>query len=223
MTIDPQPRHLLQQGRRPAPQRPGESRSERADPGRVVLSAVPRHRHQSRRLPPRPRRAPHGNRPQGPGVHAAQNWTIQSPQNADAQVELARLHEEYNETPLGRNGAELRPGHRPQQLAGACRARPPPRAGRRLPQALQNYQRAYAFNRFQPELERQIATLQSRVGPAPAGAPPHSRTPSPARAAPAAAPHHSGGISAHVRLRVAIRQIDALARIKTLAGRQHDG
>src|SRR2546430_658867 len=40
------------------------------------------------------------------------------------------------------------------------------------PQALQNCQLAYSINRFQPELQRQIAALQSRVGPAQAGVTP---------------------------------------------------
>ena len=37
------------------------------------------------------------------------------------------------------------------------------------PQALQNYQLAYSLNRFQPELQRHIAALQSRVSPAQPG------------------------------------------------------
>jgi len=39
-------------------------------------------------------------------------------------------------------------------------------------QALQNYQMAYSLNRFQPELQRQIASLQSRVSPTQAAATP---------------------------------------------------
>jgi tetratricopeptide (TPR) repeat protein len=98
------------------------------------------------------------------------NWTVQSPQNADAQVELARLYEEYNdprsaETAL--NSALAVNLNNWRALAALGRLRE--QAGD-YPQALQNYQRAYEINRFQPELQRQIAALQARVGPAPSGA-----------------------------------------------------
>ena len=46
------------------------------------------------------------------------------------------------------------------------------------PQALQNYQTAYSLNRFQPELQRQIASLQSRVSPSQATTPLATPTPS---------------------------------------------
>jgi hypothetical protein len=55
-------------------------------------------------------------------------------------------------------------------------------------QALQNYQYAYSINRFQPDLQRQIASLQSRVSPTQAGANPTATAPSGNRSAGVLAP-----------------------------------
>jgi len=95
------------------------------------------------------------------------NWTVRSPQNADARVELARLYEEYGdprsaETALNEALAlDMR-----NWRAHAALGRLKEQAGN-YDQALQNYQLAYQINRFQPELQQRIASLQSRVGPAP--------------------------------------------------------
>jgi tetratricopeptide (TPR) repeat protein len=95
------------------------------------------------------------------------NWTVRSPQNADARVELARLYEEYGdprqaETALNEALAlDMR-----NWRAHAALGRLKEQAGN-YDQALQNYQLAYQINRFQPDLQQRIASLQSRVGPAP--------------------------------------------------------
>jgi len=100
------------------------------------------------------------------------NWTTISPQNADARVELARLYEESSDprnAELALNEAlalDMR-----NWRAHAALGRLKEQAGD-YPQALQNYQLAYSINRFQPELQRQIASLQSRVSPTQAGAAP---------------------------------------------------
>jgi tetratricopeptide (TPR) repeat protein len=100
------------------------------------------------------------------------NWTGQSPQNADARVELARLYEEYSDpksAELALNEAlalDMR-----NWRAHAALGRLKEQAGD-YPQALQNYQLAYSLNRFQPDLQQHIAMLQSRVSPAQAGATP---------------------------------------------------
>jgi len=99
-------------------------------------------------------------------------WTTQSPQNADAQIELARLYEEYNdlrsaEAALNAALAIDLKNWRAHAALGRLREQ----AGD-YPQALQNYQMAYSLNRFQPELQTRIAALQSRVSPAQAGAAP---------------------------------------------------
>jgi tetratricopeptide (TPR) repeat protein len=93
------------------------------------------------------------------------NWTVQSPQNADARVELARLYEESSdprsaETALNEALAlDMR-----NWRAHAALGRIKEQAGD-FPQALQNYQLAYSINRYQPELQQHIAMLQSRVNP----------------------------------------------------------
>src|SRR5438132_7991262 len=106
------------------------------------------------------------------GFTLLRNWTIQSPQNADARVELARLYEESAdprsaETALNEALAlDMR-----NWRAHAALGRLKEQAGD-FPQALQNYQLAYSLNRFQPELQQHIAALQSRVSPAQAGVTP---------------------------------------------------
>jgi Tfp pilus assembly protein PilF len=99
-------------------------------------------------------------------------WTAQSPQNADARVELARLYEEYSDP----KSAELALNEAlaldmKNWRAHAALGRLKEQAGD-FPQALQNYQLAYQYNRFQPELQQHIASLQSRVSPAQAGVSP---------------------------------------------------
>jgi Tfp pilus assembly protein PilF len=97
------------------------------------------------------------------------NWTVRSPQNAEAQVELARLYEEYGdprsaETALHSALASDLRNWRAHAALGRLREQ-----SGDLGQALQNYQTAYSLNRFQPQLEQRIASLQSQVGPAQPG------------------------------------------------------
>ena len=110
------------------------------------------------------------------GFTLLRNWTVQSPQNADARIELARLYEEYSDpksAELALNEAlalDMR-----NWRAHAALGRLKEQAGD-YPQALQNYQLAYSLNRFQPDLQQHIAMLQSRVSPAQAGATPPQPT-----------------------------------------------
>ena len=92
-------------------------------------------------------------------------WTTRSPQNADARVELARLYEEYGDTRSAETALnEALAVNTRNWRAHAALGRLKEQSGD-LNQALQNYQTAYSINRFQPELQQRIATLQSRVGP----------------------------------------------------------
>jgi tetratricopeptide (TPR) repeat protein len=98
------------------------------------------------------------------------NWTVRSPQNADARVELARLYEETGnavvaETTLNDALALDMRNWRAHAALGRLKE-----VSGNYPQALDNYQRAYAINRFQPDLQRQIASLQTRVSPTQAAA-----------------------------------------------------
>jgi Tfp pilus assembly protein PilF len=93
------------------------------------------------------------------------NWTARSPQNADAQVELARLYEEYSdprsaETALHSALAVDLRNWRAHAALGRLREQ-----SGDVGQAMQNYQTALSLNRFQPQLEQRIASLQSQVGP----------------------------------------------------------
>jgi tetratricopeptide (TPR) repeat protein len=92
-------------------------------------------------------------------------WTTRSPQNADARVELARLYEEYGDSRSAETALnEALALNSRNWRAHAALGRLKEQSGD-LPQALQNYQMAYSINRFQPELQQRIATLQTRVSP----------------------------------------------------------
>ena len=101
-----------------------------------------------------------------------QGWTTLNPSNADARVELARLYEEYGD-PARADAAlnEALAVNSRNWRAHAALGRLKEQSGN-LPQALQNYQTAYSLNRFQPELQQRIASLQSRVGPTQPGSSP---------------------------------------------------
>lgn len=116
------------------------------------------------------------------------NWAQRSPQNADARVELARLYEESGNA----RSAELALNealaiNMRNWRAHAALGRLKEQSGD-YTQALQNYQLAYSINRFQPDLQRQIATLQARVGPTQTPAAPTAAAPSGNRSAGVLAP-----------------------------------
>jgi Flp pilus assembly protein TadD len=87
-------------------------------------------------------------------------WATTSPQNSDARVELARLYEEYGDGGAAeRYLTEALTLNSRDWRAHAALGRIKERSGD-LNQALVNYQRAHQLNRFQPELEQRIASLQ---------------------------------------------------------------
>jgi tetratricopeptide (TPR) repeat protein len=93
------------------------------------------------------------------------NWVGRSPQNAEARVELARLYEEYGDprsAELALNDALAVDMGNWRAHAALGRLR---ESSGQLAQALQNYERALAINRFQPQLEQRIADLRGRVSP----------------------------------------------------------
>lgn len=97
-------------------------------------------------------------------------WVQRSPQNANARVELARLYEEYgdqNSAQLALNDALAVDMNNWRAHAALGRLR---EQSGDLAQALQNYERSYALNHFQPQLEQRIADLRGKVSPtAPSG------------------------------------------------------
>jgi tetratricopeptide (TPR) repeat protein len=91
------------------------------------------------------------------------NWAQRSPQNADARVELARLHQEFNQGKIAAqfldDALAIDPNH---SRAWAERGRMRESSGE-LMQAVQNYQQSLAINSLQPELYQRIGALNVRL------------------------------------------------------------
>lgn len=92
------------------------------------------------------------------------NWSLASPSNPNPRVELARLLEESDQPEQAKaqlvEALTLAPNDA-RALAAMGRLRD--QAGD-YQQALQNYQRSLASNRFQPQVAARVATLQSATG-----------------------------------------------------------
>ena len=94
------------------------------------------------------------------------NWSAQSPNLADARVELARLYEEYGDLTTAEEQLQQAlqvdvNSARANAALGQIRERKGD-----YQQALVNYQRAYALNRTQPGIAERIAMLQRHTGSA---------------------------------------------------------
>ncbi|HEX5105377.1 MAG TPA: tetratricopeptide repeat protein [Pirellulaceae bacterium] len=93
------------------------------------------------------------------------SWVARSPQNADARVELARLYEEYGDRQTAEQALNDALAVNMQNWrAHAALGRLREQSGD-LAQALQNYERSYTLNHFQPQLEQRIADLRGKVSP----------------------------------------------------------
>ena len=90
-----------------------------------------------------------------------EGWAARSPQLADPRIELARMLEETNNTQMATarlvEALSIDP-HNSRALTALGRLREV--SGDRA-QALANYQRSLALNRFQPEIEARVAALQA--------------------------------------------------------------
>jgi tetratricopeptide (TPR) repeat protein len=90
-----------------------------------------------------------------------EGWAARSPNLADPRIELARLLEEQNNTQLASarlvEALAIDP-HNSRALTALGRLREV--SGDRA-QALANYQRSLALNRFQPEISSRVAALQA--------------------------------------------------------------
>ena len=90
-----------------------------------------------------------------------EGWAARSPQLADPRIELARLLEENNNAEQASSrlveALAIDP-HNSRALTALGRLRE--NAGDRA-QALANYQRSLAINRFQPEITTRVAALQA--------------------------------------------------------------
>lgn len=91
-------------------------------------------------------------------------WAARSPQLADPRIELARLYEESNNMPQAAARLEeaitIDP-HNSRALTALGRLR---ESTGDPAQALANYQRSLAINRFQPAIEARVASLQASQG-----------------------------------------------------------
>jgi tetratricopeptide (TPR) repeat protein len=90
-----------------------------------------------------------------------EGWAARSPQLADPRIELARMLEETNNTQMASarlvEALSIDP-HNSRALTALGRLREV--SGDRA-QALANYQRSLALNRFQPEISARVAALQA--------------------------------------------------------------
>ena len=93
-----------------------------------------------------------------------QNWTVRSPNLAEARIELGRLYEEYGDvkTAEGQLQQALQldvNNARANAALGELRMKQGD-----YQQALINYQRAYTLNKSQPGVAERVALLQRQAG-----------------------------------------------------------
>ncbi len=108
-----------------------------------------------------------------------EGWAARSPRLADPRIELARLWEETNNLPQASSqlveALAIDP-HNARALTALGRLR---EASGDRAQALANYQRSLAINRFQPEVQTRVAALTAAGAGLPASpliTPPEART-----------------------------------------------
>ena len=91
------------------------------------------------------------------------NWAQRSPRLSDPRVELARLHQEFNQTKIAAQYLDEALAMDPNNArAWAARGRMRETSGE-LMQAVQNYQQSLAINSVQPELYQRIGALNVRM------------------------------------------------------------
>jgi len=91
------------------------------------------------------------------------NWAQRNPRSSDARVELARLHQEFNQNKVAQQYLDEALAMDPNNAkAWAARGRMRENAGE-LMQAVQNYQQSLAINSTQPELYQRIGALNVRL------------------------------------------------------------
>jgi Tfp pilus assembly protein PilF len=98
------------------------------------------------------------------------NWTQRSPTLSDSRVELARLHQEFNQTKASEQYLDEALAMDPRNAkAWAAKGKLRESSGE-LMQAVQNYQQSLAINTSQPELYQRIGALNVRIAQASSGA-----------------------------------------------------
>ncbi|HUP80012.1 MAG TPA: tetratricopeptide repeat protein [Pirellula sp.] len=90
-------------------------------------------------------------------------WAQRSPSVSDARVELAKLHQEFNQTKIAEQYLDEALAMDPNNAkAWAERGRLRENSGE-LMQAVQNYQQSIAINSLQPDLYQRIGALNVRL------------------------------------------------------------
>jgi Tfp pilus assembly protein PilF len=95
------------------------------------------------------------------------NWTQRNPMLADARVELARLHQEFNQLKVAEqylDEALAIDSRNPKAWTAKGRLR---ETTGELMQAVQNYQQSLAINSNQPDLYQRISSLNVRMAQGP--------------------------------------------------------
>lgn len=91
------------------------------------------------------------------------NWAQRSPQISDSRVELARLHQEFNQPKVAEQYLDEALAMDPNNAkAWAARGKMRENSGE-LMQAVQNYQQSLALNSMQPDLYQRIGALNVRL------------------------------------------------------------
>lgn len=91
------------------------------------------------------------------------NWSKRSPMLSDARVELARLHQEFNQQKVAEqylDEALAIDSNNAKAWAAKGRLR---ESNGELMQAVQNYQQSLAINNNQPDLYQRVSSLQVRM------------------------------------------------------------
>ncbi len=95
-----------------------------------------------------------------------EGWVEREPTSADAKIELARLFDEFNDRRAAKQNlveALAIDSNNPRALAALGKIR---EETGEYAQALEDYQRSYAQDRFQPQLANRIAALRAQLNPA---------------------------------------------------------
>jgi Tfp pilus assembly protein PilF len=91
------------------------------------------------------------------------NWAVRTPAQSDPRVELARLHQEFNQNKVAEQYLDEALAMDPNNAkAWAARGKMRETSGE-LMQAVQNYQQSLALNSLQPDLYQRIGAINVRM------------------------------------------------------------
>ena len=97
------------------------------------------------------------------------NWVDRVPNLSDARIELARLHDEFNEPESAQRYLTEAIDINPQDARAWTALAQIRESQGQLAQALNNYEQAYRLNQYQPGVTTKIASLQRNLAGNPRG------------------------------------------------------